>query len=603
MSLRARITLIFLVSLLIAIGFVLIEKFDHERDLEVRIGEGARSGVEASWTGVTLLEEQRLTKHLQPLLEDARLTEAIELGDAAKIDRATMMTQHHLSEDGHQTGIRVWDAGGELLFKTTGTLSVAGPALGKDQLQAVLLSREPVIGMMMSADGSVVFAAMAKVSGDGLPIGVISLHAPVVDLLAALSAFVDGPTGFLGLDGDLLSESKPGHVPQQVTAKIDHKATVGFQFLDSGDGFFQVVRLPVIGAVDGEIGAVLSIRDISEIVGADRRHDRLIHSALVIKLTLFIIGLNVYLRRAFRPLEDVVQSLQALNEGRSTVPVRVTRQNDEVGRLAGLFESLRKGIEARARLTSLQQELDVAARIQRQILPSRFPVTPRLTFCGRMHAARDVGGDFYDAFELPDGRIGCVIADVSGKGMGAALFMAAARTVIRSIAAASSGVADCIAKANDYLESDNDSMMFVTVFYAILDAETGEVRYCNAGHNPPVKLNTAGRVELLSASENPALGVLPGVEFIEHTTVLQPGERLFLFTDGITEAMTSANEEYGDGRLADALSGNSGRSAEDLADAVLASVATFVAGAEQSDDITCLVIAHDPERNAVPTAS
>jgi sigma-B regulation protein RsbU (phosphoserine phosphatase) len=302
-------------------------------------------------------------------------------------------------------------------------------------------------------------------------------------------------------------------------------------------------------------------------------------------------------------LEDVVQSLQALSEGRSTVPVRVTGQNDEIGRLAGMFESFRTGVEARTRLTSLQQELDVAARIQRQILPSRFPATRLLTFCGRMQAARDVGGDFYDVFELPDGRIGCVIADVSGKGMGAALFMAAARTAIRSIAAASLGAADCIAKANDYLESDNDSMMFVTVFYAIVDAETGELCYCNAGHNPPAKLSATGQVEVLSASENPALGVFPGVEFIEHATILQPGERLFLFTDGITEAMTGSNEEYGDNRLADALSVSPGRTAEHLADTVLASVAAFVAGAEQSDDITCLAIAYDPDQTPLPKAS
>lgn len=259
--------------------------------------------------------------------------------------------------------------------------------------------------------------------------------------------------------------------------------------------------------------------------------------------------------------------------------------------LAAYLQYLR---EERARrdtaekLVLMRQEAALAGRIQRAILPRQFPALPSTAVYGDTHPAMDVGGDFYDAFVLPNGRLAFVVADVSGKGMAAALFMAVARTVLRSTAAA--GSAQCLTSANDLLASDNEACMFVTVFYGVLDPVTGELDYANAGHNPPLLVSDGGAIQALESTGDMPLGPFEGVTYRSRTIKLAPGSTLFLYTDGVTEAFAAGGEAYGEERLEHLLRHGEVRDPRQLVERVVAEVKEFMRGAQQSDDITCLAV-------------
>src|SRR5579863_143663 len=187
----------------------------------------------------------------------------------------------------------------------------------------------------------------------------------------------------------------------------------------------------------------------------------------------------------------------------------------------------------------IKAELDVARALQIAILPASFPVRPGCDGAARMLPATTMGGDFYDFIELPDGRVGLVMADVSGKGVPAAFFMAVARTNLRELAAHHGDAGECLAQTNEVLCAQNPLALFVTVFYGVLDAGTGVLRYANGGHNPPYVRRAAGGVEALNGAAGPALGAMPGMEYPEHTIQLQPGDGLVLYTDGVTEAFNA----------------------------------------------------------------
>lgn len=239
-------------------------------------------------------------------------------------------------------------------------------------------------------------------------------------------------------------------------------------------------------------------------------------------------------------------------------------------------------------LALLRQEGLLAARMQRAMLPRHLPAVPNLALHAEMHPAMDVGGDFYDAFELPAGRVGLVVADVSGKGMAAALFMAVARTVLRSTATADAGL--CLGHANDLLAADNEAAMFVTTFYGVLDPASGVLDYANGGHNPPLVLTADGEVRPLEPTGGIPLGALEGVAYASRRTRLEPGDTLLLFTDGISEAFTADGRAYGDDRLRQRLAEARGLDPRRLVERVVADVRAFAAGAEPSDDLTCFAV-------------
>lgn len=253
----------------------------------------------------------------------------------------------------------------------------------------------------------------------------------------------------------------------------------------------------------------------------------------------------------------------------------------------------------RARLTQVwleKQKLDdalkLAASIQMSMLSRSFP--PLGESAVDVHAclqpAKQVGGDFYDFFWMNDKELAFLVADVAGKGMPAALFMAKAKTLIKAHASLVRDPDEILTRANDELSIDNDNGMFVTVFLGVLNVTSGRVRFTNAGHNPPYLLSpsTAG-VKPLASSNGIALGVMEGMPYPVSEISLQPGETLFLYTDGVNEAMSVDDELFDYARLEHVLQG-SHTNVVALDESVLSAVQAFAAGTEQSDDITILSV-------------
>ena len=257
---------------------------------------------------------------------------------------------------------------------------------------------------------------------------------------------------------------------------------------------------------------------------------------------------------------------------------------------------LRTAVADRDRLVALERDLAIAADIQRSFLPGPAEAASDLTVVhAAMTPAQGVGGDFYDYFPLDGGRLGVVIGDVSGKGVPAALLMAVTRTLLRASASRVADPGSCLAEVNRLLLRDTSGERFVTIFYAVLDAE-GELRYANAGHNPPYLLRGACDVEELAGAELVA-GVIESPQYQTHRARLQPGDRLFLYTDGIPEAMNLRKEPFGNRRLEEALRGCNGALPPEMIERVLASVREFAAGAAQSDDLTAVAVLY---RGIVP---
>ncbi len=250
-------------------------------------------------------------------------------------------------------------------------------------------------------------------------------------------------------------------------------------------------------------------------------------------------------------------------------------------------------LEARTRLLAMDSELSVARQIQDAILPRADG-----RFCGReefdVHAemipAKEVGGDFYDYFLIDDDLLGILVGDVSGKGVPAAILMAASRAMLRSAAMSGIGPADVLRHVNNLLEESTAPSMFVSAFYGIIDLRSGLIEYCNGGHDEPVVIHADGTHERLTGSANIALGAVPNQDFTAAALRLTHGDTVLLFTDGVTEAMNSRREMFTEDGLLNFVATAKTSTPAETVHGVLAAIHNFTEGAAQSDDITLLAV-------------
>lgn len=290
---------------------------------------------------------------------------------------------------------------------------------------------------------------------------------------------------------------------------------------------------------------------------------------------------------------DMGNIRQAMNNGAfdfATKPIDLDDLSVTIEKAVEQIAYIKTMQQEHSQLESIKGDLAVASEIQQAILPRVFPPFPeeeqQMDIAALMNAAKDVGGDFYDFFRIDDDHIGIVIADVSGKGVPAAIFMAVSRTLIRATGIRGVSPAECITYVNHLLTKESVNCMFVTMFYGIYNIRTGEIVYCNAGHNPPYLIKASGAVEPLPMPEDVIVGVIDDMEYHETVLQLDKGDMLLMFTDGVNEAMNPQLEEYGDDRLENTLRSLAGSSCQETIDGVKKSVAAFTEGAEQSDDIT-----------------
>ena len=294
---------------------------------------------------------------------------------------------------------------------------------------------------------------------------------------------------------------------------------------------------------------------------------------------------------------DMGNIRQAMNNGAfdfATKPIDLDDLSVTIEKAIEQIHYIKEMQKEHNELTGIKGDLAVAREIQQAILPRIFPPFPEeantLDIAADMNAAKDVGGDFYDFFRIDNDRIGFTIADVSGKGVPAAIFMAVARTLIRATGIRGVSPAECMTYINALLSQESVNYMFVTVFYGIYNIRTGEVTYSNAGHNPPYLMKADGTVEELPLSKDIVAGAIDDYEFTEDTLQLEKGDTLLLFTDGVTEAIDKDEKDYGDERLRKLLGQCSKLSCQEIVDKVKADVKAFVGEAEQSDDITLLAL-------------
>lgn len=255
--------------------------------------------------------------------------------------------------------------------------------------------------------------------------------------------------------------------------------------------------------------------------------------------------------------------------------------------------------ETKKALADIERQLDIARTIQQSFIPHHFnpmPSVKNFEIFGKMLPAKHVGGDFFDFFPIDDRHLGFVIADVSGKGVPAALFMAVTRTIIRTIAMKTESPLETINETNKLLNYENETSLFVTAFYGVFNTLTGELKFCNAGHNPPYLLTDNQTLEEIGKHQGLPLGVLDEPElsnklpYSENKIQLQKNDTLILYTDGVTEAMNTSYKMFGIEKLSKVIKSMPGKSLREIVDIILESVKQHGGNAAQFDDCTLLAL-------------
>lgn len=289
-------------------------------------------------------------------------------------------------------------------------------------------------------------------------------------------------------------------------------------------------------------------------------------------------------------IKCVNSSLAKITDGNLNETVNV-RSNQEFASLSDdinmTVDTLKRYIDEASK--RVDQELEFAKNIQRSVLPSVFPAFPKrkdIDIYASMDPAKEVGGDFYDFYLTQRDTLNFLVADVSGKGIPAAMFMMRAKTELKSLTEAEMPLSEVFTHGNEKLCEGNDAGMFVTVWQGCIDLETGIVQYANAGHNPPLLRRGDGTFEFLPTKAGFVLAGMDGVKYKTQELQLQPGDILYLYTDGVTEAINEAQELYGNDRLRDALNRAEFENMQELCEAVTADLNAFVGDALQFDDIT-----------------
>ncbi len=364
-------------------------------------------------------------------------------------------------------------------------------------------------------------------------------------------------------------------------------------------------------ASDGSIPAVVGVDlDMNEVIGRRDRFALLMLVQSLIILAIVAAAGSFYIRKVVTdPLSDLARDASAFGAENETdlesLVVKVPdRRKDEIN---DLYEDIRKmqlGIirymnnlkavtEEKERLGT---ELDIANRIQASMLPNTFPAFPdrdEFDVYALMKPAKSVAGDFYDFFLIDNDHLGVVMADVSGKGIPASLFMMMAKIIISNIAQLGIAPHEVLQMANDRICMNNDEDMFVTVWFGIITISTGHVIASNAGHEYPALQRQDGVFDLFHDKHGLVLGAMPGVRYRDYEFDLTRGQTLFLYTDGVPEATTAENEQFGTDRMVDALNRMQHANPQDLVQYMLRAVDEFDGDVPQFDDITMLAFRYN----------
>ena len=357
---------------------------------------------------------------------------------------------------------------------------------------------------------------------------------------------------------------------------------------------------------EGKTTAILCVqRQMDNLVHVRNRYIVRILIVMIALMILVIIGQSIYLHRVFlRPVTKITEEASRFSHENDLPEKKLSetvRNNDEIGVLAGSIDRMEERIvkyvddltKVTAEKERIYTELNLATKIQTSMLPSIFPPFPDRTefdIYASMDPAKEVGGDFYDFFLVDDDHLCLVMADVSGKGVPAALFMMASKIILANYAKMGKTPSEILTAANATICSSNREDMFVTVWLGILEIPTGRLTAANAGHEYPVLMQPDGKFELYKDKHGFVIGGMAGLKYKEYTIDMKPGSKLFLYTDGVPEATDSEKQLFGNERMVAALNEKPDGSPQEILKTVRNSVDAFVKDAEQFDDLTMLCL-------------
>jgi sigma-B regulation protein RsbU (phosphoserine phosphatase) len=293
---------------------------------------------------------------------------------------------------------------------------------------------------------------------------------------------------------------------------------------------------------------------------------------------------------------DIDNIRTAMNRGAFDFVIKPIDLNDleiTINKSLRDLEVFKDAVRSRDQLTVIKRELSIATEIQTSILPKTFPAFPdrkEFDIFAKMIPAREVGGDLYDFFLIDKYRLGVIIGDVSGKGIPSAMLMAVSKTLLKATALKGISPDTCLSIANNVLVEESLPTMFVTVFYGVFDTRNGAFEYCSGGHNPAYLVSKTGEVRQLENKGGVFLGGVKDVDYESNMAILQPGDTLFLYTDGVTEAMNAKDEMFHESRLETSLQSHRELALDAMVQNVFQDVQNFAGGVEQSDDITCVAV-------------
>lgn len=336
-------------------------------------------------------------------------------------------------------------------------------------------------------------------------------------------------------------------------------------------------------------------------------HARVGSIVAVAILAVLFLALIVYSSRdILAPMRRIIGSIDQLALGNLAAPIPFVKRHDELGDVARALEHFRDNAIEKERLQKQERDdLEFARRVQLASVPRRFPAypdRPEIDIHGRLTPTRAVGGDFFDYYFLDPRRLVFTIGDASGKGIASAMFVGMARSALKSESVRTSNPGTALGEANRVIATDNETMMFMTTFYGVLDVETGELLYANAGHTPPYLLKQDVGAHPIALNAGVPLGVVEDFDFEPLHAHLAPGDAIVLYTDGVTEAADVHGALYGDDRLMETLDKHERQSCAAIVDGVFDAVHAFATGAPQADDIAVLVVRYNGP-NGRPTGS
>ena len=366
---------------------------------------------------------------------------------------------------------------------------------------------------------------------------------------------------------------------------------------------------------DNAVGLICVEININKINECVQRYITLVIITAFVLAAITIILYLFYIRRhLIKPILNIEKSSEAFVKQiqNNAAPEELIyekvsiRSGNELHLLADNVQSLADSVASymnnlktvTADRERISAELNTATMIQQSMLPHIFPPFPdrkEFDLYASMTPAREVGGDFYDFFLIDDDHLGIVMADVSGKGVPAALFMMVSKVIIQSCAMLGRSAGETLTKTNEAICSNNQAGMFITVWFGILEISTGRITAANAGHEYPAVMRAGGGFELFKDKHGFVIGGLAGMKYSEYEITLEPGDKLFLYTDGVPEATDKEKNMFGTDRMIDALNEDNGASPEEIMDNVRNAVNRFVKDAEQFDDLTMLCVEYKGE--------